>query len=91
MVEKTAVENREVGLNTLLTQATGLIKRDQEDETLSFSKPFLDEIENLYNDLLSYVGMDVTNETAENYQYVVRYFAETLYIAGRKVRGTPFI
>ena len=91
MAEKINLEQQEVELNDLLNKATGLINRDQDNETLSFNKSFLDEVENLYKQLESFEGIDASNETVNKYQYVMRFFAETLYIAGRKVKGAPFI
>lgn len=68
-----------------LTEAEGLIKRDQADATLSFNKQFLDEVENLYKNLNSLKGLNAPETIVLNYQYVMRYFKETLFIAGRKL------
>ena len=91
MSTRTDIEKAELELREILHKAEGLIKRDQADETLSFNKSFVDEIENLYKQLETFDGLMFPTDLVNTCHYVKRYFAETLFIAGRKVRGIPLV
>lgn len=80
---------QELRLLSLLDEAKNLIFKDKEDESLSFDKAFLDKVEKLYNDLLTFRLMTAPEEVASQYNYTVRYFAETLCISGR-IKSFPF-